>query len=146
MPAKLPAYKLQTTSFNCGPAALHNALLSIGVNRSIRTLARLCGTSRRFGTPEHGIYRAANVRRVVCDTPTFARETIRVHTPVLLCVDVGADGPFQHWVAVVHTTKQYVTIADSARPGPVVQRITWRRLFQRFHVYGERYYIYVVSA
>lgn len=138
-------FSLQPNSFSCGPAALHNALLVLGINRPIHTLARLAGTTKRHGTPEAGLSRAANVRRVACDTPAFAIANIRAYTPVLLCVDSDAEGAYAHWIAVVRTTQKYVWVADSSRPGPILRRYTWRQLMQRFHFYGERYYIYVVN-
>lgn len=83
-------------------------------------------------------------------TAALARETITWHIrhshPILLCVDVASDGPWQHWICIVGASKRGVTIADSARPGPVVQRISWTRLMQRLAVWVDektnRYDIY----
>lgn len=117
-------------------------MLCYNVRRSVRWLAgqledvtegtnefALHSIARSLGfSTEHGCYH----------TEELARESIRWHVqaghPVLCCVDVDRDGPWNHWIVLVGAAKRYVTWVDSARPGPVVQRASWPRLFQRLGV------------
>lgn len=50
--------RMQDSAANCGPTALHNALLAIGVVRSVQELEVLCGTSATNGTPVRSLKRA----------------------------------------------------------------------------------------
>jgi hypothetical protein len=130
-------------------------MLCYGVQRSVRWLASVCEADSD-GTNEVHLRcaaRACGLRLEYAKFHTLAltQETIRWHVrqghPVLLCVDTATDGPWQHWIAVVGATAQYVTVCDSARPGPVVRRHTWKQLMRRLAVWeGERMNRYDVYA
>lgn len=134
--------RLQPNGYTCGPSALRHALLCYGVRRSVRWLARVCEAEQE-GTNEYKLYAAARalglwLPHYKYNTEALTQESIRWHIkaghPVLCCVDVDRDGPWNHWVCLVGAATSYVTICDSSRPGPVIQRVSWARLFQRLGV------------
>lgn len=135
--------RLQPNGYTCGPSALRHALLCYGVRRSLKWIASVCAADSE-GTNEVHLRcaaRAAGYRLEYAKfaTAELARETITWHVrhghPVLLCVDTATDGPWQHWIAVVGAGAYGVTVADSARPGPVVRKHSWRALMRRLAVW-----------
>jgi hypothetical protein len=147
---------LQTNGYTCGPCALRHALLCYGVRRSVRWLARDLEAETE-GTNEYAIHATARVLGFrtwhrMTYSAAMAQECVRWHIkrgePVLCCVDVDRDGPWQHWVCLVGASKRGVTVADSARPGPVVYRQSWKRFMQRLAVWEDgqtnRYDVYAL--
>ena len=148
--------RLQPNGYTCGPSALRHALLCYGVQRSVRWLAAACEADSD-GTNEYALHATARTlgfttRHYKFNTSGLTQATIRWHVrhghPMLCCVDSATDGPWQHWIAVVGAGGYGVTIADSARPGPVVRRHTWKQFMRRLAVWEDahtnRYDIYAL--
>lgn len=137
--------RLQVNRYTCGPAALRHALLCYGVRRDIRTLARMCRTTRDEGTSPQEIERVAKELGFTLAWSTWhsaagaSAEILRcigAHEPILLCVDKEPEfGAWAHWIAVVAANARGVTIVDSSRPGPAVRRISWKLLMRRLAVF-----------
>ena len=133
---------------------MRHALLCYGVRRSVRWLAAACEADTE-GTNEYAIHSVARTLGFTTvhglyRTAALTQETICWHIrqghPVLCCVDVATDGPWQHWVCIVGAGRYGVTLADSARPGPVMRRHTWKQFMRRLAVWEDaktnRYDIY----
>jgi ABC-type bacteriocin/lantibiotic exporter with double-glycine peptidase domain len=137
--------QLQSNTYTCGPATLRHALLCYGVRRSIRALARMCGTSKQEGTSPRELERVAKELGFTLAWSTWHSAAgasaemlrcLRAHEPVLLCVDKDSEsGAWAHWIVVVGATARTVTIVDSSRPGPAVRRISWKLLMRRLAVF-----------
>lgn len=138
--------KLRDTRFSvhpkpgyCGPTALRNALAFMGIEVPIARLA-LWAETDTDGTDEFQLrYAAGHVNVTMGAAKYWTVELAKASLvdylkrgPVLLCVDRGAGGNWNHWVAALHATKRHVWIADGERPGPALQRLTWRQLLQRW--------------
>lgn len=149
--------RLQPNGYTCGPSALRHALLCYGVQRSVRWLAAACEADTD-GTNEYALHAVARslgftTWHRLSHSAALTQEMIRWHIkrsePVLLCVDMATDGPWQHWITVVGAVTSYVTICDSARPGPVVRRHSWKQLMRRLAVWEDahtnRYDIYALK-
>lgn len=127
-------YRLQPNAWSCGPTALYNALLALGVPCGLSSLCNMAACTKEHGASEAGLKMAAWYYGVqfcteVCTSHEFARACVRARHPLLVCVDRDSDGPYAHWIAVVKATSRHVWVADSARPGPVLRRLTWRAFF-----------------
>lgn len=97
--------RAQSTESSCGPAALRNALLCLGIKRSEEELEQLCGTTTQ-GTHNRGILRALDSIAkqhpevkpgVISETrPHIALlmllESLRDGHPVIVCTSQG-----EHW-------------------------------------------------
>src|SRR6185369_3021310 len=127
-----PFLRLQPNGYTCGPAALRHALLAYGRRVSVRRLAHLAGTEYHKGTDDRQLQQAAievgyRIRSELFTEPEPASSALKTYlrtgTPVLLCAD-----RYEHWITAVACTGRHVWICDSARPGPVLQRYTWRQL------------------
>lgn len=134
--------KLQKNGWTCGPVALHNAFFALCGDKapSAARLILLSCCTKEHGVGLEGLSRAALVCNftlgtVTCRMPDFAKATVQAHVrlgqPVLLCVDRDSEGPFAHWIVAFKVTSNHVWIADSARPGPVERRLTWRQFLAR---------------
>ena len=108
--------RYQSTPFNCGPAALQNALKVMGKHITQSRLAELAGTTEAEGTDEEGLKRAAlatgvGVDEISCAEPrvAFARVygALLVGRPVLLCVD-----RWSHWVTAIGVAGTRVLVAE----------------------------------
>lgn len=140
-PAFVARVRVQPNSYTCGPVALRHALLWHGVPVSVQRIARAARVTKKHGADEHKLARAAeklgfrlrHIQRQDCAPIVclLVRSLAAKKIPVLVCVDRNEDGPWQHWITVVHATARAVTICDSARPGPVVRTITWREFLGR---------------
>jgi hypothetical protein len=148
--------RLQPNGYTCGPSALRHALLCYGVRRSVRWLATDL-EAETDGTNEYAIHATARVLGFrtghrLTHSAAMVQDIVRWHIrrsePVLCCVDTASDGPWQHWICIVGAAKNYVTVADSARPGPVMRRHTWKRFMQRLAVWEDgktnRYDLYAL--
>lgn len=109
--------KYQQKWFNCGPAALGNALECLNIKVSQDELDRLCGSTLQ-GTNEKGLIRAItklglepriisnrNAQSVVTTIGT----SIYNSRPVIACVD-----NWEHWFAVVGLLGIKYIVVDSA--------------------------------
>ncbi len=111
--------RFQAEDFSCGPAAVVNALRSLGIRLTEREVSELAGTTRS-GTDERGIMRALRqlgygVEELDTLDSDEAWEWLRcqllVVRPVVLCVE-----NFEHWTSVVSMFGDRVVYVDS-QPG-----------------------------
>lgn len=139
--------KLQPNTWTCGPAALHNAFSTVETRPpSIRRIIALSGWSKTTrARAETGMqpemfarscrelgYRWVDVSRRDAEMARLEIElTLNGGSPMLVCCDRDSNGPFAHWIAVIGCTSRHVHVADSARPGPVDHRYTWRQFLAR---------------
>ena len=109
----------QNTPWNCGPAALQNALAVLRFPASQNALAKLAGTSEGDGTDEEGIKRAAIAQGCTVDEIAVEGATtawthlgysLLVGRPVVACID-----RWTHWVTVIGLCGKTVIIAEPAR-------------------------------
>ncbi len=110
--------RYQTTEYNCGPAALQNALKVLKRNVSQDWIADLAGTTTD-GTDEHGLQRAIlalgfGFDMVEESSPASAWQRLMYHLlvgrPVVLCVD-----RWGHWITVVGACGWRLLAVDPAR-------------------------------
>jgi hypothetical protein len=99
---------MQDTQASCGPAAMSNALQSIGIQLSVQACEKLCHTSAVRGTQPAQLRNA--LTGVPGITPVVLKETrwevalmkvllsLQAGRPVILCVDSST-----HWIAAVGT-------------------------------------------
>jgi ABC-type bacteriocin/lantibiotic exporter with double-glycine peptidase domain len=127
--------KLQKNSYHCGPTALHNALLMLGKDIEIDTVAKKCGTTSESGTNENQLLKAA--KKFGCNFKTIKAYSedelksqlsyyLKKSYPILAAFD-----DWQHWAAIIHTKQNKFIILDSSRPGPTVRAYTWKKLKSR---------------
>lgn len=114
--------RMQDNAANCGPSALHNALLSLGIRRSVIELETLCGTSATNGTPVRSLKRA--MHKIEGCNPVEIKErrsdvallklrfALQSGRPIILLWT--ANDPGDHWVAAVGLLGERVLICDSA--------------------------------
>lgn len=143
--------RYQSNRASCGPAALHNALAALGVERTEDELIRLTGQTAA-GTGTRGMIKA--IRAIESPEHTMVGEAYRWRgerlakvslwyhlseqgRPVILCVD-----NLDHWVAAVgHLGARYIVI-DSAEVG-LVFHYDWEALGRRW-AQEDNYYGIVV--
>ena len=110
--------RYQTTDYNCGPAALQNALKALRHHVTQDKLAELAGTTPD-GTDDEGLKRAVvalgfGVDEISCVEPrvAFARlyGSLLVGRPVVLCVD-----RWSHWVTAIGVCGTRVLLAEPGR-------------------------------
>jgi len=134
--------RLQSTSANCGPASLSNALAAVGVVRTEAECEALCATTGTDGTSARGLLKAV---RAVGREPIVIDErralvaylrleaALRVGRAVVLCVDA-----MSHWVAAVGLLGARVLVADPA-DNELVTSVTPDALEARWSHNGRRY-------
>lgn len=111
--------RAQDSQFNCGPVALHNALLALGIKRSIKECERLTGVTATSGTDVESLLAAASAIRGVHTMVVNAydaqsaiailRDALRRGRPALLSVDQE-----EHYVAAVGLLGDRILVADGA--------------------------------
>lgn len=112
--------RFQSTAANCGPAAVRNALMALGIARSEEEIETLTGTTAADGTGPKGILRALHA--ILPTPPGQINETredvailkllaaLNAGHPVVCCVDQD-----EHWVSAVGTLGgNILLVADSA--------------------------------
>lgn len=114
--------RMQDSAANCGPTALHNALLAIGVVRSVQELEVLCSTSATNGTPVRSLKRALSkiegvtaveIKERRRDVAALKlRHSIHSGRPVILLWTSASPG--DHWVAAIGLLGDKYLICDSA--------------------------------
>ena len=115
--------RFQSNRSSCGPAALHNALAALGLNRTEDELIALAGQTVD-GTSPKGLIKAlkaisspeAPLQGVAFSTRDGEAATVglwwnvgHLGRPVILCVDA-----FEHWVACVGYLGRRFQVVDSA--------------------------------
>ena len=133
-----PTLRLQPNAWSCGPTALYNALQTMGIRCGLRTLCQLSCVRQDMddwdttpGLRLAALHYGVDLLTEFCRTHDYFREAVRLRSPMLLCVDRDSEGPYAHWISTLRTTSRHVWIADSARPGPVERRLTWREFLAR---------------
>lgn len=133
--------RFQTNQSTCGPTALFNALVALGVERSLDECEHLCGTTTE-GTDGPALVRGA--AKIPGLTPVPLRESrpdvavlrlvaaLRAGRPVVLAVDSD-----EHWVAAVGLLGERVLVADSA-DNELVQSLPLSQLLERWRGTGRR--------
>lgn len=144
--------RLQSRKSSCGPAALKNALESIGIERTEDELGLLSRQTTE-GTSQPGLERAIQTidkgdgtkltsnriyekRREVAGWALSS--AIRAGRPVILCVD-----NFEHWVSAVGILGERFIIADSAS-NDVVEYMSLSETLDRWD--GPGYYGIEIGA
>lgn len=106
----------QEKSFSCGPSALKNCLIFLGVERSESYLRFLMGTNRN-GTSEKGIIKSLEILKLnytITQTKSFTVfrkkliKNLKAGNPCILLIESGS-----HWVAAISYYNKLVTIIDS---------------------------------
>lgn len=141
--------RFQQTQASCGPAALRNALLARGVERSEEELAKLCGYRADIGTSPKGMMRALIL--IAKDHPAllpgpFAERQSDVAMLRLLAAHragyvaillVDSD---EHWVVSFGTLgDQIIHVSDSA-DSEMVLHYTAEQLLARWRGPGRKPY------
>lgn len=110
----------QKRDYDCGPAAVRNALEALHVRKGLSGLRVLCGTSECDGTQEDGIKRAflaygCDVDEWSSNQRSKSLEWLQVSIshgrPIVLCVD-----QWEHWITVIGALNQDFVIFDPANP------------------------------
>jgi ABC-type bacteriocin/lantibiotic exporter with double-glycine peptidase domain len=148
---------VQRNPWSCGPCALRHAFLIYGKRFSWKRIARIAQLNAKFdGDTEPRLKNAAyllgfSMEHRKASTHGHARGLLRFYArnaiPVLMCVDRDRDGYWRHWIVVCTVDARHVWIADSSRPGPVCERLTWRQFLGRaglYHPGEERFDLYPV--
>lgn len=111
--------RMQSSQSTCGPTALHNSLLALGIQRGLDELEIMCGCTATDGTSTKKLMRAA--AKIEGCRPVLIRDrkpdiaalrlrfALQSGRPVVL---VWGDG--SHWVAAVGMLGEKVLVADSA--------------------------------
>jgi ABC-type bacteriocin/lantibiotic exporter with double-glycine peptidase domain len=111
--------RFQSNRSACGPAALHNALASLGIDRSEDELIKLAGQTPN-GTNATGLIRAAKSIPGADPRPVRWKDEDEAGIalwyyisergrPLILCVDA-----FDHWVACTGHLGTRFAVIDSA--------------------------------
>lgn len=109
-------WKTQETLFSCGPSALRNCLLFLGIERTEKYIRFLMNTTKK-GTSEKGIIQAITAFKLdykVHYSRNFERfrflllKALRKKNPCIVLIDAC-----NHWVAAIDYNKQKVSIIDS---------------------------------
>lgn len=110
--------RYQQQTWSCGPAALRNALRTLGKNVSEAQVRKVCGTDQT-GTDEVGLMAGArelgfvavpNHTRDVHTAWAFVRSNVLDGRPCILCMD-----SWGHWVTVIGIVGERVILIDPAR-------------------------------
>lgn len=114
--------RMQDTCASCGPTALHNALLSLGVYRSVSELEVLCGTTATNGTPVRSLKRGLS--RLDEVAPVEIKERRRVVAALKLRHSLASGRPVvllwtsvipgDHWVSAIGLLGERVLICNSS--------------------------------
>lgn len=117
--------RMQSSQSTCGPTALHNSLLALGIQRGLDELEIMCGCTATDGTSTKNLMRAA--AKIEGCRPVLIRDrksdiaalrlrfALQSGRPVVL---VWGDG--SHWVAAVGMLGERVLVADSAESELVI--------------------------
>lgn len=143
---------MQSSQYDCGAVALHNALASLGHYRSLDELRAICKSSAQDGTSPLKLKRGIDKIKDSCGLVSWEIRTGKkdvavglLHLalangrPGLLLVDNGA-----HWVAWVGQLGMRILVADSASAELVVS-VDPEAFFTRWHCEGrDSYYALVL--
>lgn len=142
--------RLQSSQANCGPFALRNALMALGLQRSEKECEALCRVTAADGTSAANLWRAVqkvdDLRPRKIDEGRFDVAMLQLHAaldcghPVILLVD-----NWEHWVAAIGTLgTSRVLVADSA-DAELVLSYDWGQLMKRWECNGAKRPYWAVS-
>jgi hypothetical protein len=140
--------RFQSTQASCGPAALRNALLCVGVTRTESELETLTGCTASEGTTPKGLQTALQAIGRQGGTISEGRgdvailrllEALRNGRPVILLVD-----HWDHWVVAFGLLGvSSIHLVDSADT-ELVQTLTPEELIPRWEGNGKRPYYGII--
>ena len=107
-PAEIDAESLvmQSTSYNCGPAALATVLNNIGVNVTEQELADLAGTDES-GTTMYGLAQAVQAKGLKATGMKLSQDNLKKNNIVFLNISGST-----HYSVVKEVTNESVKLAD----------------------------------
>ena len=97
---------MQSTSYNCGPAALATVLNNLGINATEQELVNLAGTDE-FGTTMQGLMQAAQSKGIKANGMKLSTDELKKDNIVFLNVDGST-----HYSVVKGVTNKSVKLAD----------------------------------
>lgn len=140
----------QTSQFDCGAAALHNALWALGLEVTLHDCEEACGSDQVEGTPvkklKAGIKAMGGVvlAEVRDSKEDVALLRLQNHLdwgrPVILVVDGG-----NHWVTAIGTLGDRFLVADG-EDNELVRSFSEGELLQRWCCPDERPRFYGVAV
>lgn len=97
---------MQSTSYNCGPAALATVLNNLGINATEKELANLAGTDES-GTTMHGLMQAAQSKGLKATGMKVSMNELKKNDMVFLTVRGNT-----HYSVVKEVTNKSIKLAD----------------------------------
>jgi uncharacterized protein len=97
---------MQSTSYNCGPAALATVLNNLGINATEQELASLAGTDK-FGTTMYGLVQAAQSKGLKARGMRLSQDKLKKNDIVVLNI-----GGVTHYSIVKEVTNESVKLMD----------------------------------
>ena len=97
---------IQSTSYNCGPAALATALQNIGINTTEQEIAVLAGTDKN-GTTMYGLVQAAKAKGLNAQGFRLSLNNLKKNNIVVLTIN-GTN----HYSVILKITNESVKLAD----------------------------------
>ena len=97
---------MQSTSYNCGPAALATVLNNLGINATEQELAILAGTDES-GTTMYGLVQSARVKGVNAIGIKLSQDNLKKNDIVFLNISGNT-----HYSVVKEVTNESVKLAD----------------------------------
>jgi ABC-type bacteriocin/lantibiotic exporter with double-glycine peptidase domain len=145
--------RFQRTTFTCGPAAIVNALRSLGVRVSERRVRAHSATTEEHGTNAHGLRSALerlgfNGVELLGEKegPAWQQLTDALLSgfPTILLVD-----RWQHWITAIGSIGDNVIVFDSKRTKKNreengVHVISRKELFERWHVDDNKFHYGII--
>lgn len=111
--------RFQSNKSSCGPAALHNALASLGIYRTEDELIKLCKQTTNGTSPKNLVAAIRTLGGQIGEPQTWKNaaeagiglfwHVVEGGRPVILCVD-----EIEHWVVCVGRLGKRFAVVDSA--------------------------------
>lgn len=141
--------QLQQSPFGCGPAAVVNALESLGIQTTQEVVATLAKTNPQEGTYPAGMRRALEAlgfEPLVIEVKdqdlalAAARGHLMTGRPILLCVD-----NWEHWVTAIGMLGDRILIVDPA-DGAVTTSMNSADFLTRWGCFAEKKPFYAIAV
>lgn len=123
--------KFQKNNWSCGPYAIYNSLLTIGVKVSVKELHKLCKTSKKTGTNEFQMSKALRKLGFKPKLHTFQSfEDFEANkksfaVPAICCVD-----NYSHWVVLLGQLYDRYLVLDSLKGFISYNKKEWKKRWQ----------------
>ena len=114
---------MQSTSYNCGPAALATVLNNLGINATEQELASLAGTDKS-GTTMYGLVQAAQSKGLEAIGMGLSVNELKKNDIVFL----NASGN-THYSVVLEVTKESVKLADPSRGNTEMSKKEFQKVY-----------------